>query len=196
MKCRSIIIILLFSSFSVQAQQPNIELTESDLEAFKERVGVMIDDFQDYLSIIGSKERPRKVKTYYIGQTLELFTNKGAGVVMETSSTRTSRITRRPIKLYLTRLANLRYAKVEITQAETFYISNFYKVGDNKYRATATIFQKFCGYNKYGDRYVKRYCDITKKTIEIHIELVSDLYGDRWIVKLGNVSVAETTPSD
>ena len=186
---------LLLLTFSAKAQE-QVQLTQADLDAFKERVGIMIDDFQDYLSIIGSKERPYKVKNYYIGQTLELFVKKGERVIMETSSTRTSIITRRLLKVYLLRLAKLRYAKVEISQAETFYISNFYKVGSNKYRASATIFQKFCGYNKYGDKYVKRYCDVTKKTIEIHIELIEDLYGQRWVVKLGNVSVAETTPAN
>ena len=189
------ILALLLLTFSAKAQE-QVQLTQADLAAFKERVGIMIDDFQDYLSIIGSKERPYKVKNYYIGQTLELFVDSGARVIMETSSTRTKIITRRLMSVYLTRLSKLRYAKVEISQAETFYLSNFYKIGNNKYRASATIFQKFCGYSKYGDKYVKRYCDVTKKTIEIHLEKIIDLLGERWIVKLGNVSVAETTPAN
>lgn len=178
------------------AQDEEVKLTDEDLKQFKERVGIMIDDFQDYLSIIGSKEKPKNVKDYYVEQTLDLFINKGEKVTMEVSSTKRKYPYEYLIKVYLQRLANLRYAKVKIEQAQTFHISNFYKVGENKYRAAATIFQKFCGYNKYGDNYVKRYCDVTKKTIEIHIYLVEDLYGKRWVVKLGDVSVADTTPAE
>ncbi len=194
----SLLIIVLLSAHGRVIAQPDEEvpLTDDDIKQFKERAGVMIDSFQDYLSIIGSKERPKEVKVYYADETLELFIRKGERVTMEVSSTRRTYPTRYPLKTYLQRLANLRYAKVEIKQAGIYHISNFYKVGENKYRAVASIFQQFCGYSRYGDRYVKRYCDVTKKTIEIYIYLMETWNGEKyWIVKLGDISVADTTPA-
>ena len=97
------------------------------------------------------------------------------------------------MKNYLDRLLSIRYGKVEITQAQTFRLSNVYKVGDH-YEAVATIFQKFCGYGSDGR---KRYCDVTKKTIKIYIIPETDVIDGKiethWTVKFGDVDVSETT---
>jgi len=192
------LLIILLSNHRIVAAQTDEEvpLTDDDIKQFKERAGVMIDTFQDNLSIIGSKEEPDYVKEYYADDALELFIDRGDSVTMEVSSTRRTYPTRYPLKTYLQRLANLCYAKVEIKQAGAYYMSNIYKVGKNKYRGLATAFQRFCGYNRYGDRYVKRYCDLTKKNIEFYIILKETWDGQKyWIVKLGNISVADTTPA-
>ncbi len=61
--------------------------------------------------------------------------------------------------------------------------------GNPIYTATATIFQEFVGYNADG---VPVYKDTVKKTIEIEVRRHVDLFGGRWIVLLGDISVAET----
>ncbi len=190
-------LIISFLLFAISAHSQQNQFKD-DIEIFKEQANLVIDNFQNYLDIIGSKERSKKVKTYYIDKALDIFLNQGKDVSVESLSTHTDKKVKYSVKSYLQRLANLPYAKVEVTQAETFYISNnVHKIGDNKYRATATMFQKFCGYRKHNDSLKKHYCDVTKRTIAIYIEVISG-FGEKHfpMVKLGNVSVMETTPTE
>lgn len=187
------------------------DLTDQQKVDFKERTGQMIDRFQKNLEILGSKEKPIAVKSVYISQTLKLFIGQGepyidsfgnqkSAVTMQISTLRNGiqSIRTLPLIKYLNNLVRLPYAKVEITQAETFHLSELHKVG-NQYQATAKIFQKFCGYSYIEGRLQKRYCDeITAKTIVIYIVPEEDM-NDRgelvvnWTVKFGNIDVAETT---
>ena len=58
------------------------------------------------------------------------------------------------------------YGEVKLTKADTYRISNIYKVG-NHYEVTVTIFQKFEGYSR-GDM-KKVYSDVTQKNIKVYI---------------------------
>ncbi len=184
-------LLIFFSSFytAVFAQS---SLSEEDLAAFKERAKVSISHFQDYLTLLGSKKKNAETKAFYKEEALKLFKNNGKDVSMEVSALKEGRESRRrlPITVYLNNLINSKYAEIKITFADTWYVSNFHKVGDNKYVATATIFQRFEGYGTDG---MAKYIDVTKKTIEITVEKVVDLYGERWTVLLGDISVAETS---
>lgn len=99
-----------------------------------------------------------KVKSVYKKSALKLFIgeglpytdpdgNKRKGVLVEVSSIKSGKTTKHNIYLttYLDNLIKLPYAEVKLTQADTYRISNIYKVGDH-YEATATIFQRFEGY--------------------------------------------------
>ncbi len=178
-----------------------IELSEKDKVEFKLRVGQMIDRLQENLSLLGSKEYKNNVKKVYEKETLRLFMGEGEAyeesngiihdpVKMQVSSVRYGITTIRNIylKKYLKNLIRIRYAKVELTQAKTFYVGNIQKVGDH-YEAVATIFQKFCGYNDG----VKKYCDVTTKNIHIYIIPQEDEYGQFWLVKFGDIDVKDTT---
>lgn len=192
---------LLALCMALPSYAQQVELTEADLEEFRERAAAKVGDFMDYLPVVAEKGKQKaddkKRQVYYKDQTLELFVEKGRGqgekaAIMEISFIKPNnevKIESMTMPIYLDRLINNGYAKVKLQFAETFYISNFYPTGQNQYKATATIFQKFTGYGGDGQAL---YVDVTKKTIEIVVELVEDLYGKRWVVLLKDVSVAET----
>ena len=189
---------MVVSTFTLTTQAQTHNLSAEELADFKKEVGRKIDDFQNCLSILGSKGEPKEVKQIYKKTTVELFINEGKeykdsngnehrGVHMQVSSL--TRPTRNlPISIYLDHLIGLPYAKVEITQAETFNLGELKKVGDH-YETVATIFQKFCGWDADGR---KKYCDTTKKTIRIYLLKEVDFYGIKWIIRFGDVDVMET----
>lgn len=192
------LLLSLFCSFSFgqDAETPDANLSKEELELFRERTEIKIDEFQDNLSVLGSKDEMEETKTLYKELTLKLFINEGKTVTMEVSYLKDGEEHRRrlPMATYLDRLSKLNYAKVDIKSSQSCYVSNFYKKGvDDKgfpiYTATATIYQEFAGYNAEG---VAVYRDVTRKTIEIELRVTTGVFGDRWIVLLGDVSVAET----
>ncbi len=200
------IITLLFVCMAVFTQtgaQVN-DLSESDIQAFKDRIGEVIDMFQNNLSILGGKKYSANVKNVYKKSVLKLFIGEGEaytspdgqereGVSMQVSSMRNGKETRRKtlLKTYLDNLVKLPYAEVKITKADTYRISNIYKVGDH-YEATATIFQRFEGFRK-GDN-VKIYSDVTQKNIKVYVIPENDyVLGQHWSVRLGDIEVMETS---
>ena len=190
----------LFAPASPLMAQQTHNLSAEELADFRENVGHMIDLFQNYLSILGSKDQPKEVKETYKKRTLTLFMGEGKeykdadgnehrAVHMQVSSLSRPRPRNLPMPMYLDNLINIAYAKVEITQAETFHLGQLKQVGDH-YETTATIFQKFCGWYADGR---KKYCDTTTKTIRIYLIPEEDYFGKKWIVKFGDVDVSETT---
>lgn len=202
-KILSILIMLLFTTFTVQAQVN--DLSEKDIQAFKDRVGEVIDMFQNNLSILGGKKHSQKVKAVYKKSALKLFIgegqpytdpdgNKRNGVLVQVSSIRNGNTTKHNILLptYLDNLIKLPYAEVKLTQADTYRISNIYKVG-NHYEATATIFQRFEGYMGLGKEMRKKYSDVTQKNIKVYIIPENDyVLGQHWSVRLGDIDVIDT----
>ncbi len=80
---------------------------------------------------------------------------------------------------------------MNLTAADTYRISNIYKVGDH-YEATATIFQRFEGFVGKDKR--KKYSDVTQKNIKVYIIPENDyVLGQHWSVRLGDIEVADTT---
>ena len=202
MKKTAMLLAMVFvCSFHANAQVN--DLSEVDIQAFKDRVGDIIDMFQNNLSILGSKKFSVKVKETYKKSALKLFIGEGKpykdpngqnreGVKMQVSSVKNGKTSKRNIALtkYLDNLVSLPYAEVELTQAETYRVSNIYKVGDH-YEATATIFQRFVGYS--GPERNKVYSDVTQKNIKIYIVPENDfVLGQHWSVRLGDIEVTET----
>lgn len=195
--------LLLMLSFNPCFSQVN-DLSESDIQAFKDRTGEIIDMFQNNLSILGSKKYNTKVKDTYRKSVLKLFIGEGEaytdpdgqqhkGVQMQVSKLNNGTETKRNLLLttYLTNLTKLPYAEVKISKADTYRVSNIYKVGDH-YEATATIFQRFEGYS--GTENKKVYSDVTQKNIKIYIIPENDyVLGQHWSVKLGDIEVVETS---
>lgn len=180
------------------------DLSETDIQAFKDRAGEVIDMFQNNLSILGGKKYSAKVKAVYKTSALKLFIGEGKpytspdgekrkGVQMQVSSMRSGKETKQYVSLvrYLDNLIKLPYAEVKLTKADTYRISNIYKVGDH-YEATATIFQKFEGF--MGKEMQKTYSDVTQKNIKIYIMPENDfVLGQHWSVRLGDIEVVETS---
>jgi len=203
----SIVLCMFTTVFLVmtQAQTNNLppqthKLSPEELADFRDNVEIMIKRFQNFLSILGSKDQTKEVKAIYVRQTLLMFMGEGKpykdaygneqrAVRMQTSSLSNPYPTSRPMSEYLNRLIALPYAKVEITSAETFQLGELKPVGDH-YEAVATIFQRFCGW--YSDQR-QRYCDTTAKTLRVYLTPEEDFKGKKWIIKFGDVDVLETT---
>lgn len=198
-----ITLLFLFFTLASTAKAQVNDLSESDIQAFKDRVGEVIDMFQNNLSILGGKQYSMKVKSIYKKSALKLFIGEGEpytdpdgqkreGVNMQVSSIKNDKEVKNRISLkqYLNNLIKLPYASVKLTKADTYRISNIYKVGDH-YEATATIFQRFEGY--VGGDNKKVYRDVTQKNIKVYVIPENDyVLGQHWSVRLGDIEVVET----
>ena len=167
-----------------------INLSQKDLDVFKEKTKQKIDEFQEYIKIIGDKSASRDKRNLAEKEALKLFYDSA---MIEISSIGADGVIKKkayPMKEYLYKLKVLPYTKVEIEFFDIVYVQDFKKGPDGKYYGTATIFQKFTGFN--GDNIV--YSDITKKEIEVVIDYIEDEYFNerRWTVFLGNIKAAET----
>lgn len=176
---------------SKQAQMvEEINLSPADIDVFKEQTKQKIEEFQQYIVTIGSKDEPAERRNMAEKEALKLFYD---GAVMEISTLMpngSSQKISRPMEKYLARLKSLPYTRVEIRFYDIAYVSEFTKGPDGKYYSTATIIQEFTGYT--ADDVV--YKDITKKEVEIIIDLVEDKFfkEKRWKIFLGDIKATET----
>lgn len=171
-------------------------LTADELELFRQRTIDKINEVQEYFSEIASSENDMDSRKLYMDLSLDHFINRGKDVNMEVSFVKNGVEKRayRPLDAYLQKLATLPYAKVVIKASKSCVVSNFLKKGVDEngkaiYTATATIYQEFEALDKEGETVYK---DVTKKTVEVEVREVKDLFGTRWSVLLGDISVAQT----
>jgi hypothetical protein len=167
-----------------------INLSAADIEVFKEQTKQKVDELQQHIVTIGSKDEPAEKRNMAEAEAIKLFYK---GAEMETSyiaADGKTNIISRPIEKYLARLKSLPYSKVVIKFYDVVYVTEFTKGPDGKYYSTATIIQEFTGFS--GDNIVYR--DVTKKEIEIVIDLVEDKFFNekKWKVFLGNIKATET----
>jgi hypothetical protein len=171
-----------------------INLSPSDIELFKTQTYQKVKEFEQYIVTIGNKdESPEKrnmaeseaLKLFYKGSEMEISVILPDGKVQKVV---------RPMDKYLARLKSLPFTKVIIKYYDIAYISDFKKGPDGKYYATATIIQEFTGFSK--DDII--YSDITKKDIEIIIDIIEDKFFQekRWKIFLGNIKATETKSSN
>lgn len=165
-------------------------LSETDVEVFITQTKQKIDEFQQYIITLGDKSSPAAERDLAEKEALKLFY---PGSIMETSkklSDGTVKKYQRPMEKYLARLKALPYSKVVIEFYDVAYVDKLEKGPDGKYYGTATVFQKFTGFN--GDMIA--YSDITKKEISVIIDLVEDKFFNekRWKVYLGDIKATET----
>ena len=167
-----------------------INLSDADIEIFKEQTKQKVDEFQQHIVTIGSKDQPAEKRNMAEKEALKLFFK---GAEMQTSVVGpdgTVSIQSRPMEKYLARLKSLPYTAVVIKFYDLVYISSFTKGPDGRYYSSATVIQEFTGFT--GDNLV--YKDVTKKEIEIIIDLVEDKFFNekKWKVFLGNIKATET----
>ncbi|HEY5125268.1 MAG TPA: hypothetical protein VIK14_16175 [Ignavibacteria bacterium] len=196
----SIIVLLLSLTVSAQTKTAvtskeakivdEINLSEQDIELFKEQTKQKVDEFQQYIVTLGSKSEPNEkrniaekeaLKLFYKGALIEISNVQADGSVQKVA---------RSIEKYLARLKSLPFTKVVIKFYDIAYIRDFTKGPDGKYYSTATIIQEFSGFNN--DNII--YTDITKKEIEIIIDIVEDKFfkEKRWKIFLGDIKATET----
>ncbi len=167
-----------------------ISLSESDIEVFKEQTRQKVDEFTQHLVTIGKKDEPAERRSLAEREALKLFY---AGATMEISSIGPDSNTRkvvRPMDKYLARLKSLPYTRVVIKFYDIAYVSEFTKGPDGRYYSVATVIQEFTGFS--GDNII--YSDVTKKEIEIIIDLVEDPFFNQksWRIFLGDIKASET----
>lgn len=167
-----------------------IDLSDSDIEIFKEQTKQKVEEFQQHIITIGSKDQPAERRNMAEKEALKLFFK---GAEMQTSVIMpdgTVNIQSRTMEKYLARLKSLPYTTVVIKFYDLVYISSFTKGPDGRYYSSATVIQEFTGFT--GDNLV--YKDVTKKEIEIVIDLVEDKFFNekKWRVFLGNIKATET----
>lgn len=170
----------------------DINLNLKDIDLFKSETRKKVDEFQEYIIIISNKEESRERRDLAEKEALKLFFE---GAIMETSFLDVDgkvTIKTRPMKEYLYRLKVLPYTSIVIEFYDIAYVSTFTKGEDGRFYATASIFQRFTGFT--GDNIV--YSDITRKDIEIIVDLVEDpFYSEKhWKVFLGDIRATETKP--
>jgi len=167
-----------------------INLSDADIEVFKQQTKQKVEEFQQHIVTIGSKDQPAEKRNMAEREALKLFL-KGAemqiSVIMPDG---TVNIQSRPMEKYLARLKSLPFTSVVIKFYDLVYISSFTKGPDGRYYSSATVIQEFSGFT--GDNLV--YKDVTKKEIEIIIDLVEDKFFNekKWKVFLGNIKATET----
>jgi hypothetical protein len=171
-----------------------INLSVADIEVFKEQTKQKVEEFQQYIVTLGSKDEPAEKRNMAEKEALKLFYE---GAQMEISvilpDGNIQKINR-PMGKYLARLKSLPYTKVAIRFYDIAYVSDFTKGPDGKYYSTATIIQEFTGFSN--DDII--YKDVTKKDVEIIIDLVEDKFfmEKRWKLFLGDIKASETKTSN
>ena len=170
-----------------------INLSSSDIEVFKEQTKQKVEEFQQYIITLGSKDEPDEKRNMAEKEALKLFFKGAEMEISEIVSDGSTIKISRPIEKYLARLKSLPYTKVIIKFYDIAYISDFTKGPDGKYYSTATIIQEFTGFSN--DDII--YKDITKKDIEIIVDLIEDKFFNekRWKIFLGNIKATETKTS-
>ncbi len=170
-----------------------INLSAADIEVFKEQTEQKVKEFEQYVITIGSKDEPPEkrnmaeqeaLKLFYKGAEMEITTILPDGSVHKVP---------RSMEKYLARLKSLPYTRVIIKYYDIAYIREFTKGPDGKYYSTATIIQEFTGFSN--DDII--YTDVTKKEIEIIIDIVEDEFFQekRWKIFLGDIKATETKTS-
>ena len=168
-------------------------LTQDELMQFHESAIAKMTDFMDMLPKVADNRATKKNRNYYAEQVLTLFIDDGLKTNIEIAwidnNNQTNKISKLiPAYLNDLMLSDKKFKRKEISFAQTFYVSNFYPSGKNKYVATAKIFQVFRGYNSEGEAVFE---NITGRTIQIVIELFETPSGDIWVLKLGDISVVD-----
>ena len=170
-----------------------ISLSDADIEVFKEQTKQKVEEFQQHIVTIGSKDQPTEKRNMAEKEALKLFF-KGAEMQISTiNPDGTVSIMSRPMEKYLARLKSLPFTAVSIKFYDLVYISSFTRGPDGRYYSSATVIQEFTGFT--GDNIV--YKDVTKKEIEIVVDLVEDKFFNekKWKVFLGNIKATETRKS-
>jgi hypothetical protein len=167
-----------------------INLSEADIEVFKDQTKQKVDEFQQYIITLGSKDQPAEKRDMAEKEAIKLFYKGAQMEISVLNPDGSTQKVNRPMEKYLARLKSLPYTKVVIRFYDIAYIREFTKGPDGKYYSTATIIQEFTGFNE--DNIV--YTDVTKKDIEIIIDLVEDKFFNekRWKIFLGDIKASET----
>ncbi len=195
-----IIVLVNLVSISLKAQSfDNVQVTNDD-EILKKRVRERVALMNSYITFMADKKNNYSTRQYYKEKSLPLFIGKGYsytmdgvvhdGVLMQTTSTNTNKVTSKLIRKYFGDLINLTYSNVKVTStsAMNMKVSDLKKINTDKYVCTCQYVQYFYGYRDGS----LVYRDRTTKRIECIIEAEDTEDGREYIVQLGDVEALHT----
>lgn len=197
--------ILVMLSQIAFAQQ---KLTESELSTLQNRAKGYIVEFEGFISDIANRNTKDSEKDILISAASKLFESNA---IIEISNVNGA-ISKRAIPTYLQNLRRLsqKYGVIVISFTNMYFDVNDLeekkdKYGNTIYKGYASFKQCFCAdlkrsnsvdYNSIDSRKYTTDCsaygDCTHKKIEVVIQKVVTIKGERWVVKLGDISVVET----
>jgi len=189
-------VISLFLVFSfVHQASAQQELSEELKDYFKKSVLNKVKRLEHYITLIANKSMDENLRKSSISQAVELFEDENRIVQISSLANGKETIIDRPVRTYFDRLYAIRAEKVVITFYKVTQLTDVRLGPDNKYYATAYIFQDTKIYYKEANE-VPDYTDVTEKAIDITIKPDTTLVGDKMVVlypaKLGNINVKET----
>lgn len=196
MNAMKIGVISLFLMFSfVRQSSAQQELSEELKDYFKKSVLNKVKRLEHYITLIANKSMDENLRKSSISQAVELFEDENRIVQISSLANGKETIIDRPVRTYFDRLYAIQAEKVVITFYKVTQLTDVRLGPDNKYYATAYIFQDTKIYYKEANE-VPDYTDVTEKAIDITIKPDTTLVGDKMVVlypaKLGNINVKET----
>jgi hypothetical protein len=150
---------------------------------YKKKVDFRLKQFSETITALGDT-------SYDLSRALEygmkLFKNDEDRTVeiSRSSGTSTSKI-----RKYLTKIRQLKFTSIHVTNSTTQFLSGLHQNQDGSYWGHVVYVQKFTGYR--GEKAV--YTDVTEKTAEVQLVIIDRMEDGvlkkKWEVYLGNISV-------
>ncbi len=170
-----------------EEQIPN--LTEQEKKKYQRTSIERVEEFKDYLNVIGDKSRSLYEKAEARKNALKLFT---PGAFIEVTSKNRPGARRIPVETYLRNLSNLNYSSINIEYANLKFVRNFVQHSDGNYYGLVSGEQSFQGYRADGKAV---YSDMVRKNYKVKLEAYQK-YVDgeeqtKWKVLFGDVSVSQ-----
>lgn len=179
----------------VQPSSAQDGLSDELKEYFKKSVLNKVKRLEHYITLIANKSMDDNLRKSSISQAVELFEDENRIVQISSLVNGKETIIDRPVRTYFDRLYAIKAEKVVITFYKVTQLTDVRLGPDNKYYATAYIFQDTKIYYKEANE-VPDYTDVTEKAIDITIKPDTTIVGDKTVVlypaKLGNINVKET----
>lgn len=190
----SILSFLLLLSL-VQPSHAQDGLSDELKEYFKKSVLNKVKRLEHYITLIANKSMDDNLRKSSISQAVELFEDENRIVQISSLANGKETIIDRPVRTYFDRLYAIKAEKVVITFYKVTQLTDVRLGPDDKYYATAYIFQDTKIYYKEANE-VPDYTDVTEKAIDITIKPDTTIVGDKTVIlypaKLGNINVKET----
>jgi hypothetical protein len=178
---------------SAQASEPGI--SDELKEYFKKSILGKVKRLEHYIGLIASKSVDDGLRKSSIDQAVELFEDENKIVQISTLKSGKESLIERPVRTYFDRLYAIKADRVDITFYQVTQLTDIRLGSDQRYYATAYIFQDTkIYYGSHSD--IPDYHDVTEKAIDITIKPDTTVVGDKTVVlypaKLGNINVKET----
>ena len=200
-----LLFILFFLSANNLLATPD-KLSSEDIKRLQDRAIKYVGEFENFIKEIGETNSIDNKQTL-IAAASYLFESKAT---IEVSNIKTSDKSPRPIKIYLSNLLKLsrKYGIITIKFSHV-YVDDKEKLkektdenGNTYYEGYCSFKQCFCATQTDGmtlnNDIEKRpytsctYGDCTVKKVKIVVTKVTTVKGERWVLKLSNITIIET----